>query len=91
MDTSVEKQIALVKPKVIVLLGAVALKWMDPERGDIKMVDEAGKFFTLLKYPGVRVLVMYNPAFLLRDPRKKPETWEHLKTLRSYLQQEQLL
>jgi uracil-DNA glycosylase len=33
----------------------------------------------------VQLMVMYNPAFLLRDPRKKKDTWEHLKTLRSYL------
>jgi hypothetical protein len=30
-------------------------------------------------------MVMYNPAFLLRDPRKKPDAWEHLKALRDYL------
>jgi DNA polymerase len=79
------RQVELVKPRVIVLLGAVALKWIDPERGEIKMEDEVGKFFDLSGYPGVRFTVMYNPAFLLRDPRKKPEAWEHLKALRDYL------
>ena len=82
-----EKQILMVRPKVIVLLGAVALKWIDPGRGDIKMEREAGKFFTLPKFPGVQLFVMYNPAFLLRDPTKKPATWEHLKWLRDYLLQ----
>lgn len=80
-----EKQVALVAPKVILLLGAVALKWVDPERTDIKMEDEAGRFFTLARFRGVQFMVMYNPAFLLRDPRKKVPTWEHLKTLRSYI------
>ncbi len=80
-----EKQIALVKPRVIVLLGAVALKWIDPGRGEIKMENEAGKFFTVAAYPGIQFMVMYNPAFLLRDPRKKPDAWEHLKSLRDYL------
>lgn len=79
------RQIALVKPRAIVLLGAVALKWIDPERGEAKMEDEAGKFFTVADYPGIQFMVMYNPAFLLRDPRKKPVAWEHLKSLREYL------
>ncbi|MDH3216018.1 MAG: uracil-DNA glycosylase, partial [Candidatus Krumholzibacteria bacterium] len=39
-----QKQIDLMKPKVILLLGAVAVKWVDPERTDIRMEDEAGKF-----------------------------------------------
>jgi uracil-DNA glycosylase len=79
------RQIALVQPRAIVLLGAVALKWIDPERGEAKMEDEAGKFFTVANYPGIQFMVMYNPAFLLRDPRKKPDAWEHLKALRDYL------
>lgn len=80
-----QKQIALVAPRVVVLLGAVALKWIDPSRTDVKMEDEAGKFFTLSKYANIQFMVMYNPAFLLRDPHKKPVTWEHLKNLRSFL------
>jgi DNA polymerase len=86
-----EKQIALMKPRVILVMGAVALKWVDPERGDIKMEDETGRFFKLTRFPGIQFMVMYNPAFLLRDPRRKKDAWEHLKTLRSYLHQEQLM
>jgi DNA polymerase len=80
-----EKQIQLIAPRVIVILGAVALKWFDPARSDIKMEDEAGKFFQLAQFPGIQFVVLYNPAFLLRDPRKKQPTWEHLKALRSFL------
>jgi DNA polymerase len=80
-----EKQVSLVKPRVIVLLGAVALKWIDPERAEATMEEQAGKFFTISAYPGIQFMVMYNPAFLLRDPRKKPDAWEHLKALRDYL------
>jgi DNA polymerase len=85
-----QKQIELMNPRVILLLGAVAVKWVDTGRSDIKMEDEAGKFFTLARFPGIRFMVMFNPAFLLRDPRKKVVTWEHLKTLRNYLRQEGL-
>ena len=85
-----EKQIELVKPRVIVLLGAVSLKWMDPGRGEVKMEDEVGRFFTLGAHPGIQFVVMYNPAFLLRDPRRKPDAWEHLKALRGYLERESI-
>lgn len=80
-----EKQIELIAPRVVVLLGAVAVKWFDPSRTDVKMEEEAGKFFELPEFPGIQFVVLYNPAFLLRDPRKKQPTWEHLKALRAYL------
>jgi uracil-DNA glycosylase family 4 len=86
-----EKQIKLVKPKVVVLLGAVALKWVDPSRTDIKMEEEAGRFFELPRFPGVQFMVMYNPAFLLRDPRKKTDAWEHLKNLQAYLKKQEIV
>jgi uracil-DNA glycosylase family 4 len=80
-----EKQISLIKPSVVLLLGAVAVKWVVPEKTDVKMEDEVGRFFALPRFPGIQFMVMYNPAFLLRDPRKKRDTWEHLKTLRQHL------
>jgi DNA polymerase len=86
-----EKQIALTAPKVILLLGAVAVKWVDPSRTDVKMEDEAGRFYTLPRFPGIQLMIMYNPAFLLRDPRKKAVTWEHLKALKKYLQAEGII
>jgi len=86
-----EKQISVMKPKVILLLGAVALKWVDSARADTKMEQEAGRFFTVPRFPGIQFMVMYNPAFLLRDPTKKTVTWEHLKALRNYLHEEKLL
>lgn len=80
-----EKQIELVKPRVVVLLGAVALKWFDASRSEVKMEEETGKFFELSRYPGIQFVVMYNPAYLLRDPSKKRVTWEHLKSLRRFI------
>lgn len=85
-----EKQIALVKPKVILLLGAVAYKYVSEEPRDFSMEEEAGKFFTLPKFPGVQCMVLYHPAFLLRDPSKKKPMWLHVQRLREYLQTESL-
>lgn len=81
-----EKQIELVRPRVVLLLGQVALKWIDPGRKDFKMEDEAGRFFTLPRFPGVQFMVLYHPAFLLRDPHKKRPTWEHVQHLKAFLE-----
>ncbi|MGD0016697.1 MAG: uracil-DNA glycosylase [Verrucomicrobiia bacterium] len=80
------RQIDLVKPKVILLLGAVALKYLVKDRGeDFSMEKEAGKLFTVGEYPDIQFMVLYHPAFLLRDPRKKTDMWEHVKKLRAFL------
>ena len=86
-----QKQISLMKPKVILLLGAVALKHMAKISGEFKMEDEAGKFFTLPEYPDIQFMVLYHPAFLLRDPRKKKDMWEHIKRLRAFLEEQDIV
>jgi uracil-DNA glycosylase family 4 len=88
-----KKQIELVKPRVILLLGATALKHIAPakEKEEFSMAEEAGKFFTLSEYPGIQFMVLYHPAYILRDPRKKPDMWRHVKTLRKYLEENDLL
>ena len=85
------KQIDLVQPQVIVLLGAVALKHMIPEKGDFAMAEEAGTFFASNEYPGVHFMVLYHPAYLLYDPRKKKDMWEHVKHLETFLKETRLI
>lgn len=80
-----EKQISLIKPKVIILLGAIAYKFVSGETGEMEMEINAGKFMQLPAYPGIQFMVLYHPAFLLRDPRKKKDMWEHVQRLRDYL------
>ena len=80
------RQIELMRPKVILLLGAVALKYLVKDRGDeFSMEEEAGHLFTAPDQPDVHFMVLYHPAFLLRDPRKKAVMWEHVKKLRAFL------
>ncbi len=82
------RQIELMHPKIILLLGAVALKYVAPQVGgreEFSMEHEAGRFFTVPEYPGVQFMVLYHPAFLLRDPTKKAVMWEHVKKLRALL------
>jgi len=80
------RQIELMRPKVILLLGAVALKFLVKDRGEeFSMEREAGHFFTVPEHPDVQFMVLYHPAFLLRDPTKKAVMWEHVKKLRTFL------
>ncbi|HSF17542.1 MAG TPA: uracil-DNA glycosylase [Vicinamibacteria bacterium] len=82
-----KRQIELVKPKVILLLGATALKHVDKSKSTFQMGDEAGKFFTLYDYPGIQFMVLYHPAALLYNAKLKPAMWSHVKHLRRYLEQ----
>ena len=70
----------LVRPKVIVLLGSTAARSvLDPE---VRITRERGKW-TVRK--GVWIMPTYHPSALLRDPAKKREAWEDMKSLRNRL------
>jgi uracil-DNA glycosylase family 4 len=74
------REIAVIRPKVIVVLGNTALhNLLDTKVGITKV---RGKF---QDYFGVKVMPTFHPAYLLRDPNKKRETWEDMKMVRDYL------
>ncbi len=75
------KQIDLVAPKIIALLGATALKSLFPEKKSLAMSGEVGRFFDHGSRPEAKFIVLYHPAYILRDPRKKPLMKEHLTVL----------
>jgi uracil-DNA glycosylase family 4 len=86
------RQIAVVKPKVIVALGAVAAKNllainapMSELRGRWYDFKPAGARSNDPAWPGARLAVTYHPAFLLRDPRQKGEAWKDLQMVMKYL------
>ncbi len=82
-----QRQIALVKPRIVLLLGATSLKHIDPTKKDFSMANEAGRFFTLGGYPGVQFMVLYHPAALLYNARLKPDMWAHVQALRDFLKE----
>lgn len=74
------REIAVVRPDVIVVLGNTAMKnLLDTKEGITKL---RGKF---QDYRGIKVMPTFHPAYLLRDPSKKRETWDDMKTVRDYL------
>ena len=71
------RQVALLRPKIIVCLGRIAA--MRLIRPDFRITREHGQWF---ERNGVRYLAMYHPSALLRDPARRPETYTDLLTLR---------
>lgn len=68
------RQIAAIRPKVIVALGAVAAKTLLAINSS--MSDLRGRWYD---FRGTKLAVTYHPAFLLRDPRQKKEAWKDLQ------------
>ena len=74
------REIAVIQPDVIVVLGNTAMKnLLDTKEGITKV---RGKF---QDYKGIKVMPTFHPAYLLRDPSKKREAWEDMKKVRDYL------
>jgi uracil-DNA glycosylase family 4 len=80
------RQIAVIKPKVVVALGAVAAKTLLAINAS--MMQLRGRFYDFRpagirsndpNWDGCKLAVTYHPAFLLRDPRQKGEAWKDLQ------------
>ena len=73
-------QVALVQPKVIVCLGRIAAtRLISP---DYRITREHGRW---LQRNGIWLTAIYHPSALLRDPSKRPETFDDLLSIRSKL------
>jgi DNA polymerase len=86
------RQIAVIKPKVVVALGAVAAKNLLAINAP--MSELRGRFYDFMpsfvqsndpSWQGTKLAVTYHPAFLLRDPRQKGEAWKDLQMVMKYL------
>ena len=76
-----KREIAVVRPKVIVVLGATAAQNLLETKVPIGKLR--GNFHD---YLGTKVMPTFHPAYLLRDPHKKREVWEDMKIVRDYLE-----
>ena len=74
------REINVVKPRVIVVLGAHAAHNLLEVKTPISKLR--GHFH---EYHGVQVMPTFHPAYLLRDPHKKREVWEDMKKVREFL------
>ena len=77
-----QQQIELVNPAIIVCLGRIAAKRiLDP---DYRIAKDHGKW---LCRNGVWMTAIYHPSALLRDPAKRPETFDDLMSIRQKLRE----
>ena len=75
-------QVALIRPKIIVCLGRIAAMKLIKE--DFKITREHGVWF---EKAGVQMTALFHPAALLRDPRRRPETFADLKALQAKIRE----
>ena len=75
-------QVALIRPKIIVCLGRIAATRLI--RPDFKITREHGQW---TEKAGVYMTALYHPAAILRDPRKRPETFDDLKNLQAKIRE----
>lgn len=79
------EQIRCVRPQVIVTLGNVPTQWfLDSKEGITRLRGQWAAWH------GVRVLPMYHPAYLLRNPSRevgspKWQTWQDVRALKAVL------
>ncbi|MBR8334721.1 uracil-DNA glycosylase [Burkholderia ambifaria] len=77
-----QRQVALVKPKLIVALGRFAAQTL--LKTDASIASLRGRVHT---YEGVPVIVTYHPAYLLRSLQDKSKAWADLCLARDTFQQ----
>jgi len=68
-----QRQIGLIRPKVIVALGKTAANALLGKEATLGSLRG-----TLYEYQGVPLLVTYHPAYLLRSPMEKAKAWQDL-------------
>lgn len=75
------RELAVVNPKVVLLLGNTPTKALLNTKKPISQVR--GEFHEI---DGLTFMPTFNPAYLLRDPTKKREVWEDVKKVRAVLE-----
>jgi DNA polymerase len=68
------QQIEVVRPEVLVALGSTAATYLLAAKASLSALR--GRIHN---YRGMKLIVTYHPAFLLRDPRQKKEAWRDLQ------------
>lgn len=75
-------QTALIRPRIIVCLGRIAA--MRLIASDFRITRQHGQW---VNRNGVWMTAIFHPSALLRDPSKRPETFEDLLAIRAKIQE----
>lgn len=88
----IEKHIALVKPKILVLLGGIAAKSLLQTKETIIQMRGKSHIFTHADLDDdIPVLAFYHPAYLLRSPRQKAVFWHDLLKLKNIIREQNMI
>ena len=76
-----QKQISIIKPKIIILMGSSAMESLTGLNS--KISTERGKWKEIIvKNTTYNVIITFNPSYLLRVPENKKHSWEDLKKIK---------
>ena len=74
------KQIEIIKPKIILALGAHAARTLLETEAPISALRGRVWYFA-----GIPLIATFHPGFLLRNPGRKRDVWEDVKKVRAFL------
>ncbi len=75
-----EKQIEIVQPRIICVLGSVAAKGLFGPQVSITRIRGQ-----IMEFQGIRVVPTFHPAYLLRNPSAKTDSWKDLQLVMKLL------
>jgi uracil-DNA glycosylase family 4 len=76
-----QKQISIIKPKIIILMGSSAMESLTGLNS--KISTERGKWKeVIVKNTTYNVIITFNPSYLLKVPENKKHSWEDLKKIK---------
>ena len=76
-----QKQISIIKPKLIILMGSTAMESLTGLNSKISI--ERGKWKeVIIQNTTYNIIITFNPSYLLRAPENKKHSWEDLKKIK---------
>lgn len=75
------RQIELIRPQILICLGRIAALRLISDK--FRITKEHGLWFDI---NGIRMTAIYHPSALLRDPSKRPESFDDLKSIQREIQ-----
>ena len=76
-----QKQISIIKPKLIILMGSTAMESLTGLSS--KISTERGKWKeVIVQNTTYNIIITFNPSYLLRVPENKKHSWEDLKKIK---------
>lgn len=81
-----ERHIALVNPKLIILVGGTAVKaLLNKAEGVTKLRGQWFDYTSAHLKTSIKMTAIYHPAYLLRSPGKKKDMWQDLLRIKKFL------